>query len=124
MNSLIFYLTICLSMYSTAVVSKETNDEYSWTSINCNKFEIVLDDFTHANQSEQILLDNMHEGGADLPCPCMGIKRQSIDELPFDNYDISVSMLYVDSDRPEDFGYFGLIFNYQDDKNYEYIHLR
>ena len=123
MNPLIFYLTIVLSMYSTVVVSEETNDESSWTAINCNKFEVVLEDPSHANQSEQILLDNMHEGGADLPCPCIGIKKQSIYDLTFDNYDISASMLYVDSDAPEEFGYFGLIFNYQDDKNFEYIYL-
>ena len=74
-----------------------------------------MEDPSHSNQSEQILLDNKHERGADLPGPCIGIKKQSMDELTFDNYDISTSMLYVDSDAPEEFGYFGLIFKFQDD---------
>ena len=123
MKQQIVYHIIWLSMYSAFVATKPAFADYSWNSINCNKFELVVEDSRNKNESEQIFLDNMYGRPSDPGCPCFGIKKKAIDELNFDNYDISASMLFVNSDHPERFGDFGLIFNFQDDRNFDYIYL-
>ena len=56
---------------------------------------------------------------------CLAIKKFSDDLLSFDDYGISVSMLHVKSNRdPKMFGNLGLVFNYQDEFNYDFVYLR
>ena len=111
-----------ITWLSAFVATKTAFADYSWTSTNCNKFELVVDS-RNKNESEQIFLDNMYGRPSDPGCPCYGIKKKAIDELSFDNYDISASMLFVNSDAQDRFGDFGLIFNFQDDRNFDYIYL-
>ena len=102
--------------------------DHSWTSINCHEFELVADN-TGNYTSDEIRL---HAAGSFDPHEpdsrneqCFAIKMFSQDDREFDNYGISVSMLHVRSENnPDNFGKFGLVFNYQDKFNYDYVYIR
>ena len=110
------------------VIAGSNDNDHSWVSINCHKFELVASNNENYT-SDEILL---HAAGSVDPGDpeswneqCFSIKKNSEDDLEFDNYGISVSMLHVRSQNdPEKFGKFGLIFNYQDEFNYDYLYLR
>ena len=112
------------------------NSDHSWTSVNCQKFELVLDDSSNYT-SDQILLhsekngvndddnDDDNQPSSGKKGQCFAIKKFSDDMLSFDNYGISVSMLHVKSNQdPETFGHLGLILNYQDEFNYDFVYIR
>ena len=115
-------------------LANTNSEDHSWTSLNCQKFELVLDDASNYT-SDQILLhsetngvnedDDDNEPSSEKNGHCFAIKKFSNDVLAFDNYGISVSMLHVKSNQsPDNFGSFGLVFNYQDELNYDFVYLR
>ena len=108
--------------------------DHSWTSVNCQEIQLVIEDGTN-NTSDQILLqsskvesnDKSEDKKKEMPDRdhiehCFGVKRYSENKLAFDNYGISVSMLSAGSNQDE-FGLMGLIFNFQDNLNYEFAYL-
>ena len=139
---MIIFLTLAMA-YKLALIAfatlgsclANTNlQDHSWTSLNCQKFELVLDDASNYT-SDQILLhsetngvnedDDDNEPSSGKNGHCFAIKKFSDDVLAFDNYGISVSMLHVKSNQsPDNFGSFGLVFNYQDELNYDFVYLR
>ena len=127
MGRLFIFALIGLLTYGEAMAGSE-NTDHSWTSINCQEFELVAAD-THNYTSDEIRLHAAGSFDPDEPDSrkeqCFAIKHFSHDDLEFENYGISVSMLHVRSqNNPESFGKFGLIFNYQDKFNYDYVYLR
>ena len=138
MVCLLLLLTLANELFGSVLADGKGTD-HSWTSINCQKFELVLDDNSNYT-SDQILLhsakngvndnDNDYDDDYNEPSSgkrghCLAIKQFSDDLLSFDDYGISVSMLHVKSNRdPEMFGNLGLVFNYQDEFNYDFVYLR
>ena len=139
MVCLLLFLTLAIELFGSSLADEKRTD-HSWTSINCQKFELVLDDNSNYT-SDQILLHSAKNGVNDAnygdydddynqPSSgkrghCLAIKKFSDDLLSFDNYGISVSMLHVKSNQdPKMFGNLGLVFNYQDEFNYDFVYLR
>jgi len=138
MVCLLLVLTLVSQLLSSSFADARRED-HSWTSINCQKFELVLDDNSNYT-SDQILLhsakngvndanygdyeDDYNEPSSGKRGHCLAIKKFSDDLLSFDNYGISVSMLHVKSNQdPKMFGNLGLVFNYQDEFNYDFVYL-
>ena len=139
MVCLLLLLTLVNQLLGSSFADARRAD-HSWTSINCQKFELVLDDNGNYT-SDQILLhsaqnkvnddnygdydDDYNEQPSGKRGHCLAIKKFSDDLLSFDDYGISVSMLHVKSNRdPKIFGNLGLVFNYQDEFNYDFVYLR
>ena len=147
MSLRVFFTVLGVNLLSHAICGSHI-DDHSWTSVNCQQFELVIEDSSNYT-SDQILLqagdrvgfDNDNDGGTatykklrsrrcdgDENCVevghCFGVKRFSKDILAYDNYGISVSMLTVKSSpQSANFGLMGLIFNFQDNENYDYVYL-
>ena len=138
MVCLLLLLTLANELFGSSLADGRRTD-HSWTSINCQKFELVLDDNSNYT-SDQILLhsakngvdDDNNDYDDDYNQPssserghCLAIKKFSENLLSFDDYGISVSMLHVKSNGdPKMFGNLGLVFNYQDEFNYDFVYLR
>ena len=125
---LLFIFAVFGPLIYGKVIASSKNTDHSWTSINCQEFELVTDN-TRNYTSDEIRLHSTGSFDPEEPDSrkeqCFAIKKFSKDDLEFDNYGISVSMLHVRSENnPESFGKFGLIFNYQDKFNYDYVYLR
>ena len=137
MKALVFF--VVLGVLLTAQVSSGSHiNDHSWTSINCEEFELVIEDSSNYSD-DQILLQSGEikrndDGEYDLN-HCFGVKKFSEDILAFDNYGVSASMLAIGSKPNQDdvgerstqtsknFGLMGLIFNFQDKLNYEYVYI-
>ena len=135
MLHLLIFVAVTEQLLGLCLVEARISD-HSWTSVNCQKFELVLDDSSNYT-SDQILLhsekngvndddnDDDNQPSSGKKGQCFAIKKFSDDTLSFDNYGISVSMLHVKSNQdPETFGNLGLIFNYQDELNYDFVYIR
>ena len=145
MSLRVFFTVLGVNLLSQAICGSHIHD-HSWTSVNCQQFELVIEDSSNYT-SDQILLqsgdrvgfdsdeDSSDDNGArSLRCDgdedcvgvghCFGVKRFSKDILAYDNYGISVSMLTAKSSPgSENFGLMGLIFNFKDNGNYDYVYL-
>ena len=119
---------------SGQVLSGSNFYDHSWTSVNCQEFQLVIEDYSN-NTSDQILLQSgklegyekcdgnkKEKSDRDDITHCFGVKRYSEDKLAFDNYGIRVSMLSVGSNQ-DNSGLMGLIFNFQDNMNYDFAYL-
>ena len=145
MSLRVFFTVLSVNLLSQAICGSHI-DDHSWTSVNCQQFELVIEDSSNYT-SDQILLQSGDRVGFDsdedtsdsdgtpsLRCDgdedcvgvahCFGVKRFSKDILAYDNYGISVSMLTAKSSPgSENFGLMGLIFNFKDNGNYDYVYL-
>ena len=121
--------TIFVTILGLAPASQRKHD-HKWVSTNCYKSEVIVGG--DGNSSfDQILLQ---ASGTELKGDkfkdtqiehCFAIHQFSEDELTFDNYGISVRMQYQSTEiDPKHNSHIGLIFNYEDDFNYEYAYLR
>ena len=119
----------CLELFKNVNTSSREHD-HKWQITNCYQSEVVVG--ANGNSSlDQVLLQAF---GNVLTCEkdddtqiehCLAVHHTSDDELTFDNYGISVRMQYQSTDPdPKHVSSFGLIFNYQDNFNYEYAYLR
>ena len=131
-NSLVLF-AVTLQIFGSSFANPMISD-HSWTTVNCHRFELVLDDASNYT-TDQILLhsrrngiaenDDDNEPSSQKKGHCFAIKKFSEDILSFDNYGISVSMLHVKSNQNlNSFGNIGLVFNYQDELNYDFVYLR
>ena len=144
MNLLVFLTVFGVNLFGRAISGSHI-DYHSWTSVNCQQFELIIEDSSNYT-SDQILLQSGDSAGFDggddnddailrsRRCDygedcvevdhCFGIKKFSNDILAYDNYGISVSMLTAKSGSESDhYGLMGLIFNFQDNQNYDYIYI-
>lgn len=130
-NSLVLF-AVTLQIFGSSLANPMISD-HSWTTVNCHRFELVLDDASNYT-TDQILLhsrrngiaenDDDNEPSSQKKGHCFAIKKFSEDILSFDNYGISVSMLHVKSNQNlNSFGNIGLVFNYQDELNYDFVYL-
>ena len=83
-----------------------------WDVMHCDKSEVLC------SGGEQILLDSKNPLHADH---CFAIKDN--DNGDFRNYEIQVDLLSLESNEGQNSGYLGIIFNYLDQMNYDFIYL-
>ena len=137
MKAIVSFVALGALLTAQTFSGSHIND-HSWTSINCEEFELVIEDSSNYSD-DQILLQSGEikrndDGEYDLN-HCFGVKKFSEDILAFDNYGVSASMLAIGSKPNQDdvgerstqtsknFGLMGLIFNFQDKLNYEYVYI-
>ena len=82
-----------------------------WDVTNCNQVELTCGD-------DSILLDAKRPLDEEQ---CIAIKDQ--DHGDYRNYEIEVDFLSLESVKGQNFGHLGVIFNYLDRRNYDFIYL-
>ena len=102
-----------ISMCSTAVpFGMVSGSSCSWNVLHCDQEEF------RCSEEESLLLDSKippkHEH-------CLAIKDTKEGNLK--NYAIEVEMLSLESNEGKNSGYLGLVFNYLDQLNYEFVYL-
>ena len=126
------------ALLAAQVSSGSHINDHSWTSIHCEEFELVIEDSSNYSDDQLLLhsgeIKRNDDGEYDFN-HCFGVKKFSEDILAFDNYGVSASMLAIGSKPNQDdvgerstqtsknFGLMGLIFNFQDKLNYEYVYI-
>ena len=83
----------------------------SWEILHCDREEVVCTD------EESVVLD----GRNPTKEHCLGIKDMAKGKLK--NYEISVDMLSLESKEGVNSGYLGIIFNFMDQQNYDFVYL-
>ena len=84
----------------------------SWKAMHCDRDEVLCD------ENESILLDAKNPQRTEH---CFAIRDKSIGK--FRNYEIEVEMLSLESKEGQNSGYLGIVFNYLDQKNYDFVYL-
>ena len=83
----------------------------SWEILHCDREEVVCTD------EESVVLD----GRNPTKEHCLAIKEMAKGKLK--NYEISVDMLSLESNEGVNSGYLGIIFNFLDQQNYDFVYL-
>ena len=83
-----------------------------WDVMNCNQVELSYGD------SESILLDAKRPLDEEQ---CIAIKDQDYGD--YNNYEIEVDLLSLESVEGQNSGHVGVILNYLDSRNYDFIYL-
>ena len=81
-----------------------------WDVSNCNQIEVSCGD------KESVLLDAKRPLDEDH---CIAIKDKDYGD--YTNYEIDVDLLSLESAEGINSGYIGIIFNYLDQRNYDFI---
>ena len=84
----------------------------SWDVYHCDQEEFLC------NKEESILLNSKRPLNREH---CIAIKNTK--EGKFNNYAIDVEMLSLESNEGKNSGYLGLVFNYVDLMNYDFVYL-
>ena len=82
-----------------------------WRVLHCDQEEFAC------NDEESILLDSKSPPKQEH---CLAIKDTK--EGKFWNYAMEVEMLSLESKEGKNSGYLGLVFNYLDQKNYDFVY--
>ena len=88
-----------------------TGSSCSWRVLHCDQEEFLC------NNEESILLDSKIRPKQEH---CLAIKETK--EGKFRNYAMEVEMLSLESKEGKNSGYLGLIFNYLDQMNYDFVY--
>ena len=104
---------ICNYLFNIAILFDIiASSPCNWVVMHCDREEIVC------TPEESILLDSKRT----LPrTHCLAIK--DLDEGRHRNYRIGVDLLSLESDEGKNTGYLGIIFNFHDPMNYDYLYL-
>ena len=84
----------------------------SWKTIDCHQDEIVCNDKESVLLNSKIPINSNH---------CLAIKDMNYGK--FRNYEIEVDMLSLESYEGQNSGHLGIIFNYLDQSNYDFVYL-
>ena len=109
MHLILQYLFLQLSISALAIVEASSG---KWDVMNCNQVELSYGD------SESILLDAKRPLDEEQ---CIAIKDQDYGD--YNNYVIEVDLLSLESVEGQNSGHIGVIFNYLDSRNYDFIYL-
>ena len=97
-------IAICLRVVSGSVCS--------WKALHCDRDEVLCD------EKESVLLDAKNPQNTDH---CFAIRDTTLGK--FRNYDVEVDMLSLESNEGQNSGHLGIVFNYQDQLNYDFVYL-
>ena len=101
------FMSICV------VLSGGQELDCKWDIHDCKQAEVIC------NPQEMIHLDT--KGTESNQEHCLAIQDNEKGE--FENYDIRVDMLSLESKEGTNSGNVGIIFNYLDNSNYEFVYL-
>ena len=104
------YLILQLGIQVLVVVEASSG---KWDVMNCNQAEVS------AGDNESVLLDAKRPLDEEQ---CIAIKDQDYGD--YKNYAIEVDLLSLESVEGQNSGNVGVIFNYQDHRNYDFVSLR
>ena len=103
------HIVILFLGYKFSSVSGST---CSWSTIHCDRDEIVC------KENESILLDAKNLLGEGH---CLAINDE--DNEKFRSYEVKVDLLSLESNEGQNSGYLGIVFNYLDEMNYDFVYL-
>ena len=103
-------LIVCIHIANCFIIV--SGSVCSWKAIHCDRDEIPCD------QKESVLLDAKNPQKTEH---CFAIRDTSLGK--FRNYEIEAEMLSLESNEGQNSGYLGIIFNYQDQLNYDFVYL-
>ena len=103
------FLILQLGIQALVVVEASSG---KWDVMNCNKVELSL------GANDGILLDAKRPLDEEQ---CIAIKDQDYGD--YKNYEIKVDLLSLESAEGQNSGHLGIIFNYLDRRNYDFIFL-
>ena len=94
--------------------------ECKWDVHNCGHAEVLCapDESVHLDAKQSFAINPPKKANLEH---CFAI--QDNDKGQFQNYEITVEMLSLESVEGINSGYVGIIFNYLDDMNYDFIYL-
>ena len=100
--------------------SSDAAQECKWDVHNCGHAEVLCapDESVHLDAKQSFATNPPKKANLQH---CFAI--QDNDKGQFQNYEISVEMLSLESVEGINSGYVGIIFNYLDDMNYDFIYL-
>ena len=104
------YLILQLGIQGLVVVEASSG---KWDVMNCNQAEVSYGDY------ESILLDAKRPLDEEQ---CIAIKDQDYGD--YKNYALEVDLLSLESVEGQNSGNVGVIFNYLDRRNYDFVYLR
>ena len=110
----LYEVLLFISLAYITTSSPVVNDICYWDVHNCGHDEILC------SQNEVIYLD-AKKPQEDKWDHCFAVNDD--DQGQFDSYEISVDMLTQQSSKGPNSGTCGLMFNYQDPMNYDFVHL-
>ena len=93
---------------------------FKWDMYDCYKSEVTNNDVSDRG-SETVLLDATNPAYTTAKY-CMAVKDENYGE--FGNYETRVDVLNVASKDGINFGHLGIIFNFVDYSNYDFIYMR
>ena len=100
-------------MFFTALLFDDVaGSTCSWDVFHCDQEEFLC------NEEERILLNSKQPLNREH---CLAIKDNK--EEKFSNYAVEVEMLSLESNEGKNSGYLGIVFNYVDLMNYDFVYL-
>ena len=105
-------LSVILTFIIFGIVPDVLGSTCSWDVYHCDQEEFLC------NKEESILLNSKRHLNREH---CIAIKNTN--EGKFSNYAIDVEMLSLKSKEGKNSGYVGLVFNYVDLMNYDFVYL-
>ena len=108
----IFILKCCISSY-------KAESAFQWDIKNCRHNEILFD------PEKRVYLDAKESFGpprTDGLEHCFAIFDD--DQGEFKNYEIKAEMLSLESSEGSNSGNIGIVFNYMNDENYDFVYLK
>lgn len=84
----------------------------SWSTFHCDRTEVLCKDRISVLLNAKNPLDQDH---------CLAINDE--DNEKFRSYEVEVELLSLESNEGQNSGYLGIVFNYLDQKNYDFIYL-
>ena len=101
-------------------LSSDVTPECKWDVHNCGHNEVLCNPVESVHLDAKLPFANVPPRKANLE-HCFAI--QDNDKGQFQNYEVSVEMLSLESTEGINSGNVGMIFNYLDDMNYDFIYL-
>ena len=98
-----------------------SKDGLKWNIYNCNKAEVAKSD-EGGKGPVKVLLDARRNQCSDMSSKCFAIQDKTFDK--FSNYEVRVDMLNVASVKGVNFGHLGVVFNFVDESNFDFLFLR
>ena len=106
-----FLLRLVLMLFNQWA-SNVVGSSCSWDVLHCDQEEFLC------NKEESILLNSKRPLDREH---CLAIKKTK--EEKFRNYVVEVEMLSLESNEGKNSGYLGIIFNFVDLMNYDFVYL-
>ena len=110
-------ITLCWKLIIWVVLTftfcDASGNSCSWTTFHCDRDEVLCD------EQESVLLNAKNPLQQEH---CLAIEDKDYEK--FQSYAIEVDMLSLESNEGQNSGHLGVVFNYLDQMNYDFVYLR